>query len=141
MKLLVAGGRNNYINKKGFEILDDLHSKHGFTELVNGMASGIDSSAREWAKANKIPIKEFPAQWDKLDAPGAIIKVNKFGRQYNANAGFDRNFDMLKYTWEDCDGLIVVFPGGPGSYQMLKISLDIDANVLDLMDRKELVYA
>lgn len=138
MKLLCAGGRNLSLNRNGWAYLDELHAKYKFTELINGMATGIDKSAREWAASHNIPIKEFPAQWNDIDKKGAVIKINKYGRKYNARAGHDRNEEMLAYT--TYDDLIVVFPGGPGSKYMLKIALEVDANVLNLMDRKELVY-
>ena len=139
MRLLVAGGRDKYISNKGYQALNRLYEEHSFTELVNGMASGIDKCARNWAITHNIPIKEFPAKWDRIDRLNAVVKVNKYGKKYNARAGLDRNYDMLMYTWQDYNGLIIVFPGGRGSEHMLKISLDIDANVLNWMNRVEYV--
>ena len=38
----------------------------------------------------------FPAKWDDLEAPNARIKYNKYGKPYNALAGFARNIDIAK---------------------------------------------
>jgi hypothetical protein len=36
-----------------------------------------------------------PARWDQLDVPGAIVRTNKDGLRYNANAGPIRNAAMV----------------------------------------------
>ena len=38
----------------------------------------------------------FPAKWDDLKAPNALIKYNKWGKPYNARAGFARNTDIAR---------------------------------------------
>ena len=57
-----------------------------------------------------IPIKPFPAKWDDLEAPGAVIRVNSWGKKYNAKAGIDRNAEMI----EEADA-VALFPGGKGT--------------------------
>ena len=42
----------------------------------------------------------FPAKWDDLDAPGARIKYNIYGKPYNATAGFIRNTDIARESDE-----------------------------------------
>lgn len=71
-----------------------------FDEVVSGTARGADSYGEEWAKANNIPIKRFPADWDGL------------GR----GAGHIRNAQMADYA----DALLLVWQGtSPGSKNML----------------------
>ena len=36
----------------------------------------------------------MPADWDNLEAEGAVIKTNSFGKKYNCRAGFNRNKTM-----------------------------------------------
>jgi len=55
-----------------------------------GCEEGGDRFAEKIAKDHGIPIIIFYPAWRDLDAPGAVIKRNKYG-EYNANAGFDRN--------------------------------------------------
>jgi hypothetical protein len=69
-------------------------------EVVCGLADGADTLGMDFAKENNIPVKEFKAEWDDLTAPGAVIKKNVRGKQYNAKAGFDRNQRMVDYA--DC---------------------------------------
>ncbi len=74
------------------------------TEVVCGLAKGVDTLGYEWAKKNNINIKEFPVtkkDWDK------------FGKK----AGHLRNLEMAKYA--DC--AIILWDGkSPGSRNMYK---------------------
>jgi hypothetical protein len=47
----------------------------------------------------RLPDKErlwFPPKWDDLKVPNARIKYNKWGKPYNAKAGFDRDTDIAR---------------------------------------------
>jgi hypothetical protein len=98
MKVIVAGSRGitsfkevSYaIEKSGFEI----------TEIVSGTARGVDRLGEGWASLNEVPIKRFPAQWDK----------------YGRGAGFKRNTEMAEYA----DALVAVWDGrSNGTKQMI----------------------
>lgn len=114
MKTIIAGSRTitdydlvcQAIKESGFEI----------SEVVSGQANGVDTLGEQWATENKIPIKKFPAKWDDLDASGAVIKINQFGKKYNAMAGFDRNLKMAKYA----EALIAVTTGSSGTENMIQ---------------------
>jgi hypothetical protein len=59
--------------------------------------------------------KPYPAKWDDLDVPGAVIRTRAKGRRYNVVAGFQRNQQMLD------DGKPTHargFPGGNGTADM-----------------------
>jgi hypothetical protein len=109
MRVIIAGGRDILdpaiveaaIAASGFEI----------TEVVCGMAPGVDSIGRHWAKQRGIPVLERPAAWDDLTAPRARIRTNRFGKRYNANAGNDRNCRMARDAAEENGGLIAVWNG------------------------------
>lgn len=77
------------------------------TEVVSGCAAGADLFGEQWAKRKMIPIKRFPAKWDDLTHPNALIKTNAAGRKYDARAGHRRNEDMARYS----DQLIAVWDG------------------------------
>lgn len=119
MKVVIAGSRNitDYeMVKKAIEL-----SGFKITEVVSGGADGVDSLGERWAVENNIPIKRFPALWNALNQEGAIIKVNKWGKKYNANAGFFRNREMAKYG----DAAIVIMMDDndtPGSNNMIKMT-------------------
>lgn len=129
MKVIICGGRdfNDYgqlkkaIAKSGFLI----------TEVVSGGASGADALGERWAAENGIPVKKFPAEWDNLKQPGAVIKINSWKKKYNANAGFFRNEEMIKYISKEhpeCRGVIAM-EGGPGTSSTIKLAKKYDIEV------------
>lgn len=130
MKIIIAGSRsiNNYnvvikaIEESNFEI----------TELVCGMAGGVDLLGFKYAVSQKIKIKEFPAKWNDLSEP-CVIKTNKFGKQYNALAGHNRNEEMAKYVARDNGGLILVHSNTPGSLNMLKIGKKYNLKIFEVI--------
>lgn len=89
MRVIVAGSRGitrlvvvaKAINDSRFEV----------TEIVSGCARGVDRLGEQWARANKIPIRRFPADWDK----------------YGRSAGFRRNTEMAIYA----DALVAIWDG------------------------------
>lgn len=114
MKLIIAGGRDIIVAPAE---LDQLINHFGLqpTTIVCGMARGIDLSGKIWADERGIPVIPCEPDWDNLMAPGARIKVNSYGKKYNANAGHTRNRYMAKIG--DC--LLLIWDGrSPGSASM-----------------------
>ena len=71
-----------------------------FEEVVCGLAKGADIWGRNWALSNGIPIKDFPADWEK----------------YGKAAGVIRNKQMADYA----DAAIVfIWDGSRGSQNMI----------------------
>lgn len=117
MKTIIAGGRdiNNMNHLK--EALDKSGWRMGISEVVCGKASGVDAMGEAWANQHKIHVEPFPADWDNLDAPGAIIRTGRNGKKYNAKAGNDRNVKMAEYA----DALLLIWNGkSKGSADMLR---------------------
>jgi hypothetical protein len=101
MKTIIAGSRTI----ENYRLVENAAKECGWkiTEVVNGLARGVDSLGGKWAKENKIPVKEFPAEW------------GTFGKR----AGFIRNEQMAKYA----DALILIWDGeSRGSSMMLQIA-------------------
>lgn len=119
MKVIIAGSRDivNYNMVK--DIIDN--SDFVITEVVSGMARGVDSIGIRYAKENNLPLKCFPAGWDK----------------YGKAAGPIRNQEMAEYA----NALICVYlRDSRGSKDMLKKAVDnnlfihaipIDTNLLE----------
>lgn len=88
MRVIVAGSREisdfdevaQAIEDSGFEV----------TELVSGCARGVDTLGEQWAEARGIPVKPFPADWDK----------------HGKGAGHIRNREMSLYG----DALVALVP-------------------------------
>ena len=66
--------------------------------IVEGGASGVDRNAKQVAEKLNFPWLEIPAEWNNLNVPGALIRNNKYGKPYNAKAGFIRNEVMVKIS-------------------------------------------
>lgn len=120
MKVIIAGGRDF----TDYEKLRKAIAQSGWliTEVVSGGAKGADSLGERWARENNIPVKKFPADWNNLKQKGAVVKTNKWKKQYNANAGFFRNKQMAQYLSKEhpeCRGVILM-EGGNGTADMKK---------------------
>ncbi len=104
MRVLVCGGRDYYDRENLFYELTHLAEGdfRGF-EIISGMARGADSLAVDFAKTYNLPLHTFPADWDK----------------YGRSAGYIRNAQMLK---EGNPDLVVAFPGGKGTTNMVSIA-------------------
>ena len=105
MKTIIAGGRKDiYYSdiEEAINLCDWIP-----TQVVCGEASGADAFGRKWAELNSIPVISFPAKWNDLSCSDAIIKVNSFGKKYDARAGFRRNHQMGDYS----EALIAVWDG------------------------------
>ena len=89
MKTIIAGTRSVEDYKLVVESIT--RSGYSITEVVSGCATGVDRLGEQWARANNIPIKEMPADW------------NRFGK----SAGPMRNKQMADYA--DC--AIIIWDG------------------------------
>jgi hypothetical protein len=97
--VVVVFGSRKYRDTVTFEAcllgyIKDNHLTPEDTVFVSGLANGPDKMIVDWSKQNGWRWHECPADWDNLDAPGARIKKNFAGKEYNAAAGFTRNQDM-----------------------------------------------
>ena len=89
MRTIIAGSRTI----KKFSLVEHAIIDSGFdiSEVVSGEARGVDTIGEAWAAKNAIPIKCFPADWQR------------FGKA----AGPKRNEAMAAYA----DALIAVWDG------------------------------
>lgn len=110
-KVIVAGSRSikNYpiIEMKLFDYLFN----HLNIEIVSGTARGVDKLGERFANKYDIPLKQFPADWDK----------------YGKSAGYKRNEQMAKYA----DALVAFWDGeSKGTKHMIdlakKYNLDVE---------------
>ena len=113
MKVLVCGGRHFMDRKFLYETLNRIHKETTIHELIHGGANGADIIAGAWANLRKIPVKVYRADW------------NEYGR----SAGPIRNEQMLKEAEPD---LVVAFPGGTGTNDMVCRSLRDGVKVIDV---------
>lgn len=109
MKVIIAGGRDYSWRRYDPLILQRLHEKYTFTEVISGGCSGADRGGEFWAKAMKIPVKVYPAEWSKYGRAGGPM----------------RNYTMAKHA-----DAVILFPGGRGTESMRKIAQDMGLPIL-----------
>lgn len=101
--VVVVFGSRKFRDKETFSacltgFIVDNNFRPDDTVFVSGMADGPDKLIIEWCKENGWRWSEFPAAWDDLTVPGARIKKNAAGHEYNALAGFTRNQEMANVS-------------------------------------------
>lgn len=89
MKVIIAGGRTITDYTLVLSALGE--SEFTPTEIVSGMAPGVDTLAIQYALENNLPLKEFHANWNK----------------YKRAAGPIRNKQMAEYA----DALVAIWDG------------------------------
>jgi hypothetical protein len=110
---IVCGGRAFsdwfYVSR----ILDDIHRTVRFKHIVQGGARGADFLAKRWAFAHEVKCTQHDANW----------------KLFGASAGSLRNAEMLNSHPID---LVVAFPGGAGTKNMMTQAAKRGIVVLDL---------
>jgi hypothetical protein len=111
MRILITGGRD-YSNKvQMYRILSKYVKLDD--EMCHGGALGADSMADFWAAANEIDCRRIPAQWRRRNGDPA--------------EGVRRNLRMLRKFRPE---LVIAFPGGTGTANMVKAALRQKINVV-----------
>lgn len=82
MITIIAGGRN--ITEYKYVDVACKKAPWIITEVVSGMARGVDTLGEEWARKHNIPIKQFPANWDKYGRRAGPIRNEQMGDYANA---------------------------------------------------------
>lgn len=87
MKIIIAGSRTITDTKYLVEAMEEANFL--ITEIISGGARGVDKMGELFAEVMAIPLKLFPANWEK----------------YGRNAGPIRNKQMMEYA----DALIAIW--------------------------------
>lgn len=96
-RVLISGSRSWFTPTLAYRIVSRLVNRYGRENLtiVHGAGTGIDQAFNDAAVAGGVTVERFPADWDNLNVPGALIRRNKAGKEFNANAGPRRNQAMI----------------------------------------------
>lgn len=81
--------------------------KYGVAVLINGLARGVDTFAREWALDRGVPVEDYPAEWDKHAPPEGSGRKNPAGAIRNTQMRVEGKPDVL-----------LSFPGQEGTKNM-----------------------
>lgn len=102
-RVLVCGSRYQEDGTPIHNALALLHARQSIDLLIHGDCRGVDRLAAAWAQRAGIPTLAFPADW----------------RRHGRAAGPIRNQRMLVEGRPD---LVVAFPGGPGTLNMVQLA-------------------
>ena len=111
MRVLVCGGRDFTNQAFIWMRLDRLHAATPITALMQGGARGVDTIAGEWART-KPNIQRFVCRADW---------------EHGKRAGPLRNARMLEWAPD----LVVAFPGGRGTADMVRRARAAGVSVID----------
>ena len=101
MRICVCGGRDYDDYIKVAAVLTNALVYWPNMIIINGAAKGADQLATQWALVNNVPVELFPADW----------------KNFGSSAGPIRNKKMLGSKID----LLIAFPGGKGTDNMIKI--------------------
>jgi hypothetical protein len=115
MRVLVCGGRDYNDRGKVFEALDGLHNEHGALIIIEGGAAGADTFAGEWTCMQRTcRLITEPAEWVR----------------YETSAGPIRNAKMIT---DHKPEIVLAFPGGRGTADMVRQARGAKINVLEVL--------
>lgn len=112
MIVLVCGGRFYEHRDRVYSVLDQIHAKLPITLVVHGAARGADAFADEWAADRKVARDPHKADW----------------MTHGKAAGPIRNQKMLQRKPD----LVVAFPGGRGTADMVRRAKAVNICVLEV---------
>ncbi len=128
----ICGGRKYVLDALDWRRLDALHAGDGaylggqgvpvgpFSCIYQGEATGADQCAKEWAESRGIPVLGFPADWNTYGKGAGPIRNNAILGGHGP-AGVVPEPE-----------LVIAFPGGAGTADMVAQARARDVPVLDL---------
>lgn len=114
LRCIVTGGRDYADRYHVYTVLDRVVREDGFLTVVEGGASGADLIAYEWGVARGYDVLTFVANWKK----------------HGKAAGPIRNAEMIE-ACKDMATVVVAFPGGRGTADMVRQSTRAGLTVID----------
>ncbi len=117
MKLVIFGSRPQYIPRsmslnQQAELIALAVSKFQLTptEVVTGMAQGIDTAAIVYARGASLPIRPFRPDWDSLGKAAGKIRNKQMamyadaglGLQWDNSPGTQHMIDVMKSLRKPC---------------------------------------
>ena len=112
---IVCGGRNYKNQTKIAQILSKLNPN----KIVTGAATGADQLAEDWARTTQLNYEGYPAKWRRNGKRGGPMR----------NAEILHNYKQIK---DLC--VVVAFPGGRGTSNMIKQAEEFGFDVVEVDD-------
>jgi hypothetical protein len=139
MRVLVCGGRDFEDRYRVYAELDriaDTSKEHmlGKNQLLiihGDCKTGADHFADEWfvLHCGFHDVLPFPADWDDISHPDAVVRTRRDGTKYDAKAGPRRNQKMIDEGKPD---IVLAFPGGDGTADMVRRARKAGVKVIEI---------
>lgn len=113
LRVLVCGGRDYADRSYVWGALSAVAALHGVACVIHGAQRGADSLGGEWARYRGVEEIAEPADW----------------KGYGKMAGPRRNAKMLR---DHAPDLVLAFPGGRGTADMVAKAMGADVRVVEL---------
>jgi hypothetical protein len=121
LRVLVCGGRDWRDAELVESTLSRLHAARGpFDRLIHGGARGVDRIAGKWARKNGVLEWDFLPEWHRAGTPD----------------GAARNQRMIAEAAPD---LVIAFPGGPGTADLVERAKAAELEVIEALWRSSFV--
>ena len=118
MNIIIAGGRNLCGDLRWINCLVRILIRIPIVDcIVSGGARGADTFGENFAVLANIPIRRFPADWNRL----------------GKSAGYKRNVTMAEFA-----DAAIILPGGKGTDHMFDIAMKHNLWVFDVRCKKEI---
>ena len=119
--VICCGGRDYNEPDRIYKFLDRVHSCRPIKVLIHGACKygGADKHAEDWARSREVDYVGIPAKWKKIGHKGA---------------GPRRNKKMLLTE----PHLVIAFPGGSGTANMIKQATEAGVRTVDLSKQTRL---
>jgi hypothetical protein len=101
MKVVVTGQGNITAGEIG-EAFEHFNLKPK-TVLSPG-ETPVEEMAGSWAESNKVKVDVRKPKWGDMTVEKCTIKQNRFGKDYNSRAAFNRNDELVA----DCDCVLMI---------------------------------
>jgi hypothetical protein len=116
MRVIVTGDRRWYDPDLAEQVVKRLLARYGRDlVIVHGAATGIDASFADACDDLGVQHEPHPARWKDLKAAGAVIKYDRRKHPYNANAGPERNAEMVAAGADLCVAFHRFLAGSKGT--------------------------
>lgn len=112
-RVLICGGRHFNDGDAIYAALNDFERDRDIEVIIQGGATGADAWAKRYAEGNKIPCREFLANWKK----------------HGKAAGPIRNERMIE---QGKPTVVIAFPGGRGTADMVERAKQAGIEVIEV---------
>lgn len=134
--VIVTGGRDYADSGELWAALSAFKAwvPDGCLEIWQGACpTGTDFEARSWARHHGVMYRSFPADWDNITRPGAVVRTRRGGKKYDAAAGPARNKKMMATSIaEGYSAVVLATKGGDGTRNAIACAVDHGIEVIPL---------